>query len=364
MADDGWPDGPATDGDTRTFLTAVRGLSVARSLDEIVATATPAARRLLAADGVTFVLRDDDDCYYAAEDAISPLWTGRRFPLDQCISGWCMQTGRAVAIPDIYEDSRIPHDAYRPTFVRSLAMAPVRQPDPIAAMGAYWATHRPIAESELDVLQTMADAAALAIARVVSEDRRQTAAFARRESAHRTKNLLSVAISMLRQTGGSDVGEYRCLLESRLRSLETVQSILFESDRETIPLPELLSRLLDGFAAAHRIDIGCDAAVDLTIWEADTLSLIVNEASINAVKYGAWSRPEGRVGLTCRQVGRHLRLDWRESGGPPVSPPSSIGFGTRLIRSGIANLGGDVELKYPHEGFQLHCLFPLTRPMA
>src|SRR5579862_9391663 len=46
---------------------------------------------------------------------------------------------------DIYADSRadsrVPHDAYRPTFVKSLVMVPVPQQQPIAAIGAYWQTH-------------------------------------------------------------------------------------------------------------------------------------------------------------------------------------------------------------------------------
>jgi hypothetical protein len=50
-----------------------------------------------------------------------------------------MLNGQTVVIPDIYLDDRIPHDAYRPTFVKSLVMTPVRMEDPIAAIGAYWA---------------------------------------------------------------------------------------------------------------------------------------------------------------------------------------------------------------------------------
>jgi hypothetical protein len=65
--------------------------------------------------------------------------------MSACISGWCMLERRAAVIPDVYQDDRIPQDAYRPTFVR-LAMVPVRQDDPIAAMGAYWATPRDTAE--------------------------------------------------------------------------------------------------------------------------------------------------------------------------------------------------------------------------
>ena len=36
-----------------------------------------------------------------------------------------------------------PLDAYRPTFVKSLVMTPVRLEDPVAAIGAYWATAHP-----------------------------------------------------------------------------------------------------------------------------------------------------------------------------------------------------------------------------
>src|SRR5262249_27351111 len=59
----------------------------ARGVMEIVRSA---ARELTGADGATFVLREGDLCYYADEDAIAPLWKGRRFPASACISGWTM----------------------------------------------------------------------------------------------------------------------------------------------------------------------------------------------------------------------------------------------------------------------------------
>ncbi|MBM1170006.1 DUF4118 domain-containing protein [Microvirga arabica] len=127
---------------------------------------TQAARALLHADGVTFVLRDGDRCYYAEEDAISPLWKGKRFPMEACISGWCMINGQGVIIPNIYADARIPHDAYKPTFVRSLAMVPIGKDNPIAAVGAYWSRLREIPPPELDLLQALANAAALALSHV------------------------------------------------------------------------------------------------------------------------------------------------------------------------------------------------------
>jgi two-component sensor histidine kinase len=146
------------------LLDTIRQLSSARSQEEIMAAVSQGVRRLLQADGATFVLRDGDRCYYAEEDAISPLWKGRRFAFGDCISGWCMLNRQAVAVPDIYEDPRIPADTYRPTFVRSLAMAPVGRDEPIAAVGAYWSEQRQPQGVELDILQSLADAAALAVA--------------------------------------------------------------------------------------------------------------------------------------------------------------------------------------------------------
>src|SRR5262245_49097646 len=112
----------------------VQALSFARDVDAVAAITRDAARDLTGADGATFVLRDDDRCYYADENAISPLWKGQRFPMSACISGWVMLNGEPAIIPDIYTDSRIPIDVYRPTFVKSLVIVPIRRAAPIGAI--------------------------------------------------------------------------------------------------------------------------------------------------------------------------------------------------------------------------------------
>ncbi|MDX6533285.1 MAG: hypothetical protein QOF68_1029 [Gaiellales bacterium] len=155
---------PLTGRQQATELVAViQRLSLVRSIDEIQEIVRTAARRLTGADGATIVLRDGPNCHYADEDAISPLWKGQRFPLEKCISGWAMLNRRPAVIEDIYADDRIPHDAYRPTFVKSLAMVPIRTLDPVGAIGIYWATsHQPTTE-EIEVLQALADSTAVAM---------------------------------------------------------------------------------------------------------------------------------------------------------------------------------------------------------
>ena len=148
------------------LLAAVKELSLARRIEDVVEIIRHATRRLSQAEGATFVLREGDQCHYLDEDAIEPLWKGRRFPLTACISGWAMLNKRAAVVEDIYADSRIPIDAYRPTFVKSLVMVPIRSESPIGAIGTYWARKRATTEAELELIQALADSASLAIENV------------------------------------------------------------------------------------------------------------------------------------------------------------------------------------------------------
>lgn len=157
---------PSASEETERLVAAIQQLSLARSLDEVMRTVRTAARELSGADGASFVLRDGDSCFYADEDAIEPLWKGRRFPMSACISGWAMLHRASAVIEDIYADPRIPADAYRPTFVRSLAMVPIRTAAPIGAIGIYWAhRHRPTAR-EVRLLQALADSTSIALENV------------------------------------------------------------------------------------------------------------------------------------------------------------------------------------------------------
>lgn len=150
----------------RVLVHAVQKLSLARSIPEIQAVVRRAARRLTGADGATFVLREGEHCYYADEEAIAPLWKGQRFPLETCISGWAMMNRQAAVIEDIYADDRIPHEAYRPTFVKSLAMVPMRSAAPVGAIGNYWAARHTPNSFELELLQALADSTAVAMENV------------------------------------------------------------------------------------------------------------------------------------------------------------------------------------------------------
>jgi GAF domain-containing protein len=154
--------------DPRWKLLAVveERLADARTPTEIIEIVRSTARAVVSCDGVTFVMRDGGQCHYVEEYAIGPLWKGQRFPLEMCISGWAMLHGETAAIEDIFADPRIPHDAYRKTFVKSLVMAPAGKTNPTAAVGAYWGHRHTPSEREISAVEEMADAVGRAMKRV------------------------------------------------------------------------------------------------------------------------------------------------------------------------------------------------------
>ncbi len=130
-------------------------LHAAARREAVIEAVRSTARFICNADGVTFVLRDGDLCYYVEEDAIGPLWKGQRFPMSACISGWSMLNAQTAVIEDIYADPRIPHDAYRPTFIKSLIMTPAGADSPAAAIGAYWRVQKKFQPQEVAAVKTL-----------------------------------------------------------------------------------------------------------------------------------------------------------------------------------------------------------------
>ncbi len=142
---------------------AVNELSDAGDIAEVRTIVSSAARELTGADGAAYVVRDGKQCFYAEEAASEPLWKGRYFPIDECISGWVMIYRQAVAVSDIELDERLRAETYSPTFVKSMAMVPIRSSSPVGAIGTYWDRIHTPSKAEISALQSLADATAVTL---------------------------------------------------------------------------------------------------------------------------------------------------------------------------------------------------------
>jgi two-component sensor histidine kinase len=123
-----------------------------------------------------------------------------------------------------------------------------------------------------------------------------------------------------------------------------------------------------GAGSSQRLQLGGDR-INLSPKAASALCMTLHELMTNAAKYGAFSTPAGIVSIRWSTVATDadpaapatLRLEWKESGGPPVSPPTKRGLGAQLIEDGVAyELGGAVRTEYAPEGLRCVIEFPLN----
>ncbi|MCF8358987.1 MAG: PAS domain S-box protein [Prolixibacteraceae bacterium] len=147
----------------KILIDVEKELSSAKTIETVQKIVVTSARKLTGSDGATLVLKENGSCHFVDEDAKAPLWKGKKFPFDQCISGWTMEHEKPVVIEDIYSDERIPVDSYKTTFVKSLVMVPVSINSPIGAIGNYWDKKHKADKMEVALIETLADATARAI---------------------------------------------------------------------------------------------------------------------------------------------------------------------------------------------------------
>jgi PAS domain S-box-containing protein len=178
------------------------------------------------------------------------------------------------------------------------------------------------------------------------------------ELNHRVKNTLATVQSVVNQTLRQDIPatEAREVLTSRLMALAAAHDVLTRENWESAGVQEIVDQAvghLDG-AGARRFDAR-GPAVRLPPKSALAMSMALHELGTNAVKYGALSNETGRVridwALDHAAEAPTLALTWREAGGPPVAVPAASGFGSRLLRQGLAtDLGSPAELTYAADG--------------
>lgn len=203
------------------LMEALEQLSAARDLTQIQAIVPAVARELVGSDGATLLLREGKQGLCVAEDAIAPLWTGTRFPIEGSVSGWSMLNRAVVAIEDVYEDQRVPHAAFRPTFVKSLLMVPIRSRDPIGAIGSYWADGHVATDSEIKLLQALAEATSVAWSNLAMRDDLEqrvlarTAALERANSEIHHLSMTDELTGLLNRRGFFDAADQR-LAEARV----------------------------------------------------------------------------------------------------------------------------------------------------
>lgn len=181
---------------------------------------------------------------------------------------------------------------------------------------------------------------------------RETERFARErnmlsgELYHRVQNVLSVVSALVQMGRADDVDQFRDDLIGRVQALSKANRFLLDKATDGGDVADLIGQAVAPFRRAGAMTLDGPPCT-LPALAAYQLVLVLHEFCTNALKHGALSVQHGKVHVSWTGNEEPFRLQWRESGGPPVAPPARKGLGSRLLASqGIFA----IEVQYEPEG--------------
>jgi two-component system CheB/CheR fusion protein len=197
------------------------------------------------------------------------------------------------------------------------------------------------------------------------------------ELNHRVKNTLASVQAIADQTvaNAPDLPAFKESFLARLLALSHTHNLLARDAWAGAPLADIIHNELapyrndrDARTNDARVRLHGEA-LTLPPKHALALSMALHELATNAGKYGSLSVPGGQVTVTWATLttDQHpwLHLQWTESGGPAVEPPTRRGFGSRLIGDGVPyELGGEVTLEFPRNGVVCTIDVPLNEDIC
>lgn len=254
-----------------------------------------------------------------------------------------LSAGTALVVEDIESLADLAEDrpVYAAMGTRAQIMVPlIRRGDLTHVLFIHARDPRVWSKPEANFVRNVADRTEAVVAKLQAEKEQ---AILNQELNHRLKNTLAMVHAIASQTL-KDVTEQDAVqaLSSRLQALSTAHDILLQNNWRAAQLDSVARGVLALHAQDWQLHLG-GPAVELAPRAGLSVSLLLHELATNAVKYGALSQEGGQISILWRieqtEGGPVLHLEWIETGGPPVTPPSRRGFGSRLIRMGLVGTG-------------------------
>ncbi len=187
------------------------------------------------------------------------------------------------------------------------------------------------------------------------------------ELNHRVKNILAVIQGIVHQTAllTPDRGDFTKAIEARLHSIARAHDFLNTNNWTSLTLKNLIELNKRGVFEPYADRISCAGDdVKLPLDTTVIFTLILHELLTNAIKHGALSNDRGAVSILTR-VSRsadrsRLSLFWKETNGPPVKAVHSAGFGSFLLKRGVAfSLEGTSNIELEPDGLKFSMEIPL-----
>lgn len=188
-----------------------------------------------------------------------------------------------------------------------------------------------------------------------------------KELNHRVKNTLAVVQGIVQQTliTTSDPQAFAQALEPRLHAVAKGHDLLNETHWSELTFGQIIASNQSGAFAPYESRIRWQGdETKLAPQQGVLINLILYELTTNALKHGSLSNDGGVIDIQTNRViingNPHLKMHWRESGGPAVCEPSNKGFGLFVTSRGAAfTLNGTTNHKFNPDGFEFELCFPV-----
>jgi len=182
------------------------------------------------------------------------------------------------------------------------------------------------------------------------------------ELDHRVKNTLATIQALVKysSTGAGSMEDLTKGIQERVHAMARTHGFLAQNRWEGVELHKVMAEQFAPFG--ERVTIAGPKLM-LRPKAALSISLALHELMTNAAKYGALSMASGLVeiawGVRTRNGERWLVLSWVEQGGPPVAPPTRMGFGRLLLERSLGyDLDGEVSLDFWPTGLVCTAMIP------
>jgi two-component system, chemotaxis family, sensor kinase Cph1 len=191
-----------------------------------------------------------------------------------------------------------------------------------------------------------------------------------KELNHRVQNSLQLVNAMLhlqaRDAGDPEVKRHFDEASRRIRAIAVVHQRLWRSDHVRSVdfrsyIEELRDGLLDtwgrGWTGLVKVH---GSAVLVPTDKAVTLALVVTELLTNAVKY-AYDGEPGPIDVTVKDGPKSMTVVVRDHGRGLSGEKPTSGLGSRLIRSLVGQLDGEIETRAADPGTEFSLVVPIPR---
>lgn len=185
-----------------------------------------------------------------------------------------------------------------------------------------------------------------------------------RELNHRVKNLFAVILSILSLSSRSetDVKVFARKVRDRIHALSLAHAVSQgQLDAKFVELNDVIKATVDPYNEDGTQVSLEGPKVELPVKAVTPIGMMLHELATNAAKYGALSVKEGKVSVSWSRDSReNVRIEWRESRGPPVDEEGSPGFGSLMMKQAALQLDGTVERVWHPDGLHASIAFPLA----